>query len=257
MTLVLGRRALATARPRALALATLALAALGGSAACRADDAGDAPADGPAYKLTIGQQFFSESGTGTDINLRRTAQGGNTWIGYFDSTGLDAHQLRGGWDQQYGDDVRWSPSLQIASGGFVGGSLNVETGKTWVVGAGYGRTNLQPYFNLNFDPNDAWTLSASYRPSEGVSYSISFTRDDRVNPDESHLHLSYRAPINGGDRLTLDLLYKQGLVNGDSISKLGATITYDWPRYFVRLAYDPNTNFTVDNVVRVSVGTRF
>ena len=242
---------------RKLALFVLVLATWGGASICHAEDAPDAPQDGPAYKLTVGEQYFSESGNGLDINLRRTAQGGNIWIGYFDSKGLDAHQLRGGWDHSYGEDVRWSPSLQLASGGFVGGSLNVETGKTWVVGAGYGRTNLQPYFNLNFDPNDSWSLSASYRPTDGVSYSINYTRDDRENPDQQHFHAVYRGPINGSDRLTVDILYKQGLVNGDSISKVGATVTYDWPRYFVRLAYDPNTNFTTDNVVRVSVGTRF
>jgi len=48
-----------------------------------------------------------------------------------------------------------------------------------------------------------------------------------------------------------------GLVNGESISKVGATVTYDWPRFFIRLAYDPNTNFTPDNVWRVSIGSRF
>jgi hypothetical protein len=64
-------------------------------------------------------------------------------------------------------------------------------------------------------------------------------------------------PVNGADRLTIDLLYKRGLVEGRRIAKAGATVTYDWPRYFVRIAVDPNTNFSTDNVWRLSVGARF
>lgn len=237
-------------------LATLAILAVGVMAlpgACHADERGDAP----AYKLTVGGQYFSESGNGVDVNLRHSSEMGTTWVGYFDASGLDAHQLRAGWDRTFGDAVRLSPSLQIASGGFVGGSVNAETGKTWFVGAGYGRTNLRPYFNLNYDPNDSWSLNGGYRTADGVSYSLGYTRDDRENPDQQHFHAIYRAPVNDGDRLTLDVLYKHGLVNGESISKVGATVTYDWPRFFVRLAYDPNTNFTQDNALRVSLGSRF
>ena len=32
---------------------------------------------------------------------------------------------------------------------------------------------------------------------------------------------------------------------------------YDWPRFFVRLAFDPKVNFTPENMWRLSVGTRF
>ena len=95
----------------------------------------------PAFKLTIGSHRFSESGNGVDVNLRHTSVIGTAWLGYFDAVGLDAHQFRAGWDHSYGDEVRLSPSFQLASGGFVGGSINVETGKAWFVGAGYGRTN--------------------------------------------------------------------------------------------------------------------
>ena len=234
----------------ALALTTATLAGLSSaSAQDRVED--------PQYKLTVGQQRFSQSGNGLDINLRQTSSLGNAWVGYFEARGLEAQQWRGGWDSTFGDTVRLQPSLQFASGGFVGGSLNVETGKTWFVGAGFGRTNLQPYFNLNSDPNDSWSLSGGYRAANGASYSLSYTRDNRENPDQQHLHAVYRATVNGGERLTLDVLFKQGLVDGNAISKTGLTVTYDWPRYFVRLAFDPNTNFTADDAVRISVGTRF
>ncbi len=239
---------------RALALVCCAIVA---GLVCPGSAYSGEPGEDPAYKLTIASHRFSESGDGVDFNLRHTSALGTKWIGYFDANGLDAHQFRGGWEHSFGDTVRFLPSLQLASGGFVGGSVNLETGKTWFVGVGYGRTNQRPYFNLNYDPNDAWTLAAGYRSVQGSSYSFSLTTDDRDNPDQQHLHAVYRTPVNAEDRLTIDLLFKQGLVNGNGISKVGATITYDWPRYFVRLAYDPNTNFTADNVLRVSVGTRF
>jgi hypothetical protein len=213
--------------------------------------------DVPAFKLTVGGHHFSESGNAIDVNLRHSSVQGTTWLGYFDSSGLDAHQFRGGWEHSFGDTIRFLPSIQAASGGFVGGSINLETGNTWFIGAGFGRTNLRPYFNLNYDPNDAWSLSGGYRAAEGVSYAVSYTRDNRENPDQQHFHMVYKTPINDRDRATFDVLFKRGLVNGDTINKVGVTATYDWPRFFVRLAYDPNTNFTPDNVVRVSIGSRF
>lgn len=235
---------------KALATLTAAIAAL----ACGATRAEDASAD---FKLTATGFKFSESGSGVDINLRHSSDFGNGWIGYFRAPKLDANQWRGGWDRSFGEAIRVQPSVQIASGGFVGGSLNLETGERWFAGVGFGRTNLRPYFNLNFDPNDSWSLAAGYRGESGQSYAASYIRDNRENPDQQHFHLTSRTPLEGKQRLTLDLLYKRGLVDGQRIAKAGGTVTYDWPRFFVRVAYDPYTNFSSDNVWRLSVGTRF
>lgn len=43
----------------------------------------------------------------------------------------------------------------------------------------------------------------------------------------------------------------------ESIRRWGFTITYDWPRVFIRLARDPKTNFTPVDAWRLSFGTRF
>ncbi len=220
--------------------------------AARADDAPSTD-----FKFTLGAYKFSENGTGIDANLRHSSDYGNTWIGYFRAPKLDANQWRGGWDKTFGESVRVQPSVQVASGGFVGGSLNIETGNSWFAGAGFGRTNLRPYFNLNFDPNDSWMLAGGYRAESGQSFAATYIRDNRENPDQQHLHLISRTPLEGKERLTLDLLYKRGLVDGQRIAKVGGTVTYDWPRFFARLAFDPNTNFTSDKVWRFSVGARF
>ena len=86
---------------------------------------------------------------------------------------------------------------------------------------------------------------------------VMMIRDNRENPDQRHVHFYYRTPVAQGDRLTVDVLCKKGIVEDTWIRRWGATVTYDWPRFFVRLARDPKTNFTPVDAWRVSVGTRF
>lgn len=227
-------------------------------------------AETQAWKFTLG--MYPQHGgnapavNGTDLNLRYSATWGNSWVGFSQSqaTGADAtstHQVRAGWDATWplGPENAWrlQPSLQMASGGFWGGSLMVETGERWFAGAGLGRTNLRPYVNLNFDPNDAWMLSGGYRWGDSRSLSALVVRDNRQNPDQQHIHLVYRTPVAEGQRLTLDVLHKRGLVEGQWVRRVGASVTYDWPQWFVRLAYDPKANFGPQDMWRLSTGVRF
>ena len=210
-----------------------------------------------ANKLTVGFYRFADTGNAVDVNLRRTGDYGNIWLGYYESRQRDEHQGRLGWDHTFDvDPVRITTSAQVASRGYLNGSFNVETGDRWFVGAGFGRTNLKPNWNLNFDPNDSWTLSAGWR-ADGESMALQWIRDNRENPDQRHLHAVYRKSLPGNHRLTIDVLHKTGLVDGVTIHETGGTITYDWPRFFVRLAFDPKVNFTSENMWRLAVGTRF
>ena len=68
----------------------------------------------PTFKLTLTGHRFSVSGDGADINLRHSSDWGTQWLGYFKSSGLDAHQFRGGWERSFGDMVRVLPSIQVA-----------------------------------------------------------------------------------------------------------------------------------------------
>ncbi len=229
---------------------------------------GEAPSEAAAtvkeaeptpWKLTAGWYHFSNDTEAGDFNLRYSAKNlGNCWIGYYLPEGHDPDQWRAGWDSQFSlDPVRIMPSLQVATGEFVGGSLAVETGTDWFVGVGYGRTNLRPYVNLNFDPNDSYTVNAGYRWKNGASASLLWVQDIRQNPDQKHLHLIGRTPLPKGCRLTMDVLFKTGLVEGRTIHRVGVSATYDWPRYFVRMAYDPHANFGPENLWRFSTGIRF
>jgi hypothetical protein len=233
-----------------LALALISLAAF-------ADDQ-SAPETEPAFKLTAGYYKFSTGANATDVNLRNTSTLGNLWFGYYESKARSESQWRTGWDRSVDlQGIRFSPSLQFASQGFAGFSAQVETGESWFVGAGIGRTNLRPYWNLNFDPNDSWTVSAGRRMNDGDVFGLLLVGDNRQNPDQRHLHGYYRTRLANGDRLTVDFLYKIGLVDDVRIRRWGTTITYDWPRFFVRVAYDPKVNFTADDMQRISIGMRF
>lgn len=214
-------------------------------------------ADDTPFKLTLGYYDISDGTHGEDANLRHTSNYGNAWVGYFRLPADGTSQWRGGWDRTFGEAIRVQPSLQLASGGFVGGSIGVETGSPWFVGAGLGRTNLRPYFNLNFDPNDSWTLTAGHRDESGRLVGMLYVRDNRENPDQRHLHFLWRQPIAGGERLTVDVLHKEGLVEGEKIRRWGATVGYDWPAVFVRIAWDPKTNFNPQDTWRFSAGMRF
>lgn len=214
------------------------------------------------YKLTTGYYRASggdlPGGPGLDLNLRRTDGDGNLWIGWFRSPALGFSQLRGGWDHSFAlGPVRLLPSVQAASGGFFGGSIAVETGDSWFVGAGLGRTNLRNYANLNFDPNDSYTAYGGYHWTAATSLQLQLVRDNRLNPDQQHLHLLWRQGLANGDRLTVDLLAKQGTVDDQFIRRFGLSLSYDWPRWFVRAAWDPKVNFSSQNMLRLSSGVRF
>ena len=214
------------------------------------------------YKLTAGVYSVAggalPTGPGLDVNLRYTYGNGNVWMGWFRSPALDFSQLRGGWDHVFSlGPVRLLPSLQSASGGFVGGSLAIETGERWFVGTGLGRTNLHAYANLNFDPNDSLTVYGGWHWDDANTITVQLIRDNRENPDQQHVHLIWRTKLADGDQLIVDLLEKQGTVESRFVRRTGLSVGYDWPAWSVRAAWDPKVNFTPQNMVRVSLARRF
>jgi hypothetical protein len=227
--------------------------------ACSGLRAGEAPE--PPFKLTVGSYQLAGPGDathGTDLNLRHTSGLGNAWLGAYRQDDGMATQWRAGWDRFFleGGPVRVQLSAQAATGGFWGGSAYAETGTEWYAGAGLGRTNLRPYVNLNFDPNDAITLAVGRHWAQH-SLGLTLVADNRENPDQRHLHLTWRTALEGGDRLTLDLLAKRGLVDGARIERVGLSATYDHPRWFARVAWDPKVNFSAQDMTRLALGVRF
>jgi hypothetical protein len=209
-----------------------------------------------AWKLTLGHYFY-RGYAGSDINLRWRGSNSDAWLGVY-ADGEFGNQARTGFDTSIdiSHSIQLQPSIQLATRGFFGGSFTVQAGKDWFGLAGIGRTNLRPYFNLNFDPNDAITFGVGHRTMNGSTYSLVVVADDRLRTHQTDWHLNARVPV-GRIRATIDVLRKSGLSDIGPITGWGFTATIDWPVWFMRLARDPYQNFSSENAWRISAGIRF
>lgn len=210
------------------------------------------------YKLSI-SDYSTQSIHANDINLRVVKENQRGWIGYYSESTSNFGQWRGGYertDRLLVADI--DTSLQLADHGFLGGSITATLGDPFFGIIGYGRTNLKPYANLNFDPNDAITLGAGYKREDGSSITLFAVRDNRVVPGQQNLHLLIRSPLPSHQAISLDIFSKSGSADqGQSIKGVGASVTYDWRSIFVRLAYDPKVNFTQEHMMRASIAMHF
>jgi hypothetical protein len=216
----------------------------------------DARADSLAWKLTVGEYVYADY-YGTDVNLRWRSNNTSAWAAFYTDPRFGT-QGRAGADTSIdvGKYCQVQPSLQLASRGFVGGSVNVQAGTSWYGIAGIGRTDARPYFNLNFDPNDALTFGAGHRAANGAGYLVFVVADDRFHTGQRDWHLNIQIPA-GDSHATLDLLRKSGLSDAGPITGWGFSANWDWPTWFLRAAYDPYQNFSAQNAWRFAAGIRF
>ena len=138
-----------------------------GAAAADEPDTGQ-PSRSPTNKLTLAYYDFSSGKTGADVNLRHTFASSTAWIGaYHESDHFD--QVRVGYEYHYHRDwLTLVPSAQAATHGFFGATIYGEAGRRFFGIGGAGRTNLQPYWNLGFDPNDYVQFGAGYRTTPAM-----------------------------------------------------------------------------------------
>jgi hypothetical protein len=223
---------------------------------CGAQAVADGSGAALPWKLTVGEYLYSTY-TGTDVNLRWRADDTSAWVGAY-SDEVFGTQVRAGTDTSISLEkyVQLQPSLQVATGGFVGGSINLQAGASWYGLVGFGRTNGRPYFNLNFDPNDAVTFGAGHHAANGANYLIFVVAGDRFDTGQRDWHANVQIPF-GDSHATLDLLYKRGLSDVGFITGWGFSANWDWPKWFLRVAYDPYQNFSAQNAWRFATGVRF
>jgi hypothetical protein len=112
-----------------------------------------------------------------------------------------------------------TPDYSIAP---YGAGLSLQAGARWFGQVGLAQTPTSPL--VHSGTNDAVNLSGGYR-------------------------------FGGGQSLSLQLSMARGSGPGQ---RLGLSVNYDWPRYFVRFSYDPQ-RFTLQpqESVRVSAGVKF
>jgi len=212
-----------------------------------------------SYKLTTSLYATDHERNAVDINLRANNGPHTVWIGQYDR-GPDFKQTRTGYEYTANFDG-WQvvPSLQLAEGGFVGGSLGLQIGNPLYLIAGFGRTNLRDYYNLNFDPNDMVTWGLGARLDNGHQVSVFTVQDNRLATGQMITHGVWRWQASHLERWTLDIAHKEGRsspgeprVAGNSVS-----VGYDRGPHFVRLAFDQKVNFSDNNQARLAVGLRF
>lgn len=218
-----------------------------------------APETTIAYKLTPTIYRTTNEPTAYDLNLRGNRGPHTAWVGYYQRSN-EFQQLRLGYDNTmelpFG---RLVPSVQYATRGFLGGSVTAEIGERNFGLLGFGRTNLKDYFNLNFDPNDSVLFGAGTRALQNTTLTIFQIRDDRLGTGQRVTHLTARVKPDDNTRWTVDLFHKEGRPDaiGDVVRGTGMTVTYDFDRYFVRVASDPHVNFSDNHMVRATFGWRF
>lgn len=226
-------------------------------ASAQEPEAGPLPA-APLNKLTVAFYDFSSSKEGVDINLRHSFTSSTAWIGgYHQNDGFD--QVRVGYEYDYrGKWLAVVPSVQAATHGFLGVSLYGEAGRRVFAIGGVGRTNLNPYWNLGFDPNDYVQLGAGYRDSAGNTVSVYAIHDNRLGTGQTNTHFYGRRYLPRKWRLTLDVVSERG--DGDDglvVKAWAVSVAVDWRRWFLRIAEDPHVNYTPDRQLRVASGIRF
>jgi hypothetical protein len=228
---------------------------------CALAYAGDAAQDtfNLDYKLTL-SHYVAQQFRADDVNLRASHDNQTGWIGFYKENTSSFEQVRLGYERT--DRLPYTKlvsSLQAADHGFWGGALTAEIGTTVYAILGYGRTNLGPYDNINFDPNDAITYGIGWHVDDDFNISLYAVRDNRVVPGQQITHLLVRKPLPNDQTIVVDVFSKNG-PNDDQnqpIDAVGLGITYDWPKYFVRLTYDPKVNFSQQDMTRISAGLRF
>src|SRR5712672_1624525 len=162
----------------------LSLAFLWASAAMAIEDRADNDPSEPdedgtiAWKLTATHLHETALRSAFDLNLR----------------GNEFRQTRAGYERQLEIPVgRIIASAQLATHGFAGGSITAELGKGAAFAlAGWGRTNLKTYYNLNFDPNDSILLGAGWRASQDTVVTLYQIHDDRTDTGQRVTHLVLR-----------------------------------------------------------------
>jgi hypothetical protein len=250
-----------------LATSWLILSALGSEARADAearqpDDSSKAPAAAASkpFKLTFGRYQYSAGATGVDVNLRYRSGETSAWLGIYHDRDF-GQQWRTGLERAFalidGMPLSLQLSGQAASRGFLGGSMTLEYGEPWFVSAGLGRTNNKSYFNLNFDPNDAFSAAFGYRAASGLSTYVYAVRDNRFNPGQQNTHWVLKLPLAARQRFTIDLQRKTGLGPDRSEKDWALALTWDFRDWSIRLADDRKQNFGDVDALRLSVAYRF
>ncbi len=212
-----------------------------------------------AFKLTPSLYATQNEKNAADVNLRGNLGNHTTWVGQY-VRGDDYQQTR--WGYEYNVNFDWGqmvPSLQLATKGFAGASLNFQIGGPTYLITGLGRTNLKDYYNLSFDPNDSYVIGFGTKLIKNHTFNVFSIKDNRLNTGQIVTHGAWRWQIDNGQRLVIDVSHKAGRLteSSASIKGNGISVSYDFGNQFVKWAKEQKVNFTDKDQQRISAGIRF
>jgi hypothetical protein len=212
-----------------------------------------------AFKLTPSLYAAKNETTAADVNLRGNLGNHTTWIGQY-VRGNAYQQTR--WGYEYNANFAWGqmvPSLQIASKGFAGASLNFQIGGPTYLITGLGRTNLKDYYNLTFDPNDSYVIGFGSKLIKNHVFNLFAVKDNRLHTGQVVTHGVWRWQLNDAERLVLDVSHKSGRLTQDTpvLHGNGISMSYDFGNQFIKLAREQKVNFSDQDQTRISAGIRF
>jgi hypothetical protein len=221
-----------------------------------AQDATVPDADAPAFKLTPAWYANSDGNDAWDLNLRADIGVHKVWIGQY-ADQQDFRQTRVGYEAD--PDLGWIALQLSAQAATRGLSAQANIGGDTYAIVGIGRTNLRPYYNLNFDPNDALTLgigSKTWLPNGEIA--LFQVRDDRLHTQQQVTHALLKYHVDDSSRVTVDASYKHGRADDDVfVHGFAVALEYDYRRWFCKLARERAVNFTHVDQTRVALGLRF
>jgi hypothetical protein len=232
-----------------------------------------------AWKLTPSAYSETAARSALDVNLRGNREIDTFWLGHY-QRGSEFQQTRAGYERQWAMPLgRVIASAQGATRGFAGGSVTLEFNRASAqsvqgegdgagqaqplfVLLGLGRTNLRPYYNLNFDPNDSTLIGIGGRWRSGSEATLYQIHDNRLGTGQRVTHAVWRQRLGERSRITLDLFQRDGRSDRDAAlyHGTGISMTLDVANaqpWFVRLVHDPKANFTDSDMTRVALGLRF
>jgi hypothetical protein len=202
--------------------------------------------------------YSADERTTTDVNVRYSGGDWTGWVGWYGPQS-DVRQGRAGLEYDFRRPrIVLVPSIQVASAAFVGGSIYSEIGKDLYAIVGASRTDLKPYANLTFDPNESWQVGAGAHFGLADNVAAFIIWDNRLHTAQQNSHVVVRHYFAGQRRVTLDASYKSG--RGDTgafVSGMAVTTEVDWHRWFAKAARDAHVNYSAATMWRFGGGIRF
>lgn len=247
-----------------MALARLGMLALFTAAAAAGEEPreGQPPtaverADELAWKAT-GSLYVQQGGASGDLNLRRQAGALAGWLGLFHDPHLDTVARAGLEADLHAGPLLVVPTLQAASNGLKAGQLYSEVGGATYAILGASRTNLRPFYNLSWDPNESVQLGLGRHLSRYDKLYAFAIFDVRLHTGQQDTHLLWRHRLGPSLGLTFDGLYKSGHTDsGRYVRAAGVGAYVDGPHWLLKAYYDPYVNFTDHSMFRFGLGAKF